>query len=125
MRVCEDEEERDSSGQKDDSSEDDDRDMDNIDHIKLPKETVCPHSPTTRGLPDPVWTHVKRIGKHDLPRHGMDTECTHICTFPISDDEDGSKPFLQYTHETFHRWQEQKGGGKNKKEHHHGNQVFH
>ena len=45
-------------------------------------------------LNDPVWTHVKRIGKHDLPGCGMDTECTHICIYPISDDEaDGSKRF--------------------------------
>ncbi len=74
-----------SSGHEKDDEEDD-GDIDDINHTKMSKEEVCGHRPTVRGLNAPVWTHVKRIGNHDLPGRGLHTECTHICTLLISDD---------------------------------------
>ena len=89
----EEEEDEDCSGREKDDEEDE-TDIDDINHTKLSKETVQGHKPTVRGLNAPVWTDVKGFGNHDFPGCGMDGECTHICIYPISDEEaDGSQRF--------------------------------
>jgi len=36
-------------------------------------------------------THLRRIGRHDVPGHEMKSDCTHVCVYPPSDDDDGVK----------------------------------
>jgi hypothetical protein len=35
-----------------------------------------------------VWTHLRRIDKH-VPDHEINEDCSHVCVYPLSDDEDG------------------------------------
>jgi hypothetical protein len=41
----------------------------------------------------PVWQHLKRIVKYNFPDCPINADCTHICVYPLSDDEGGSKRY--------------------------------
>jgi hypothetical protein len=71
--------------------DDDEQDVDDINHTQVPKETVRTHSPSKRRRGAPVGQHLKRIDKYNLPDRPINADCTHICVYPLSDDEGGSK----------------------------------
>ena len=73
--------------------DDEDEDTDHIDHTKLPKDVVFPHTPTKRSHTAPVWQHLQRIAKHNSPGWVMNDKRTHMCVYKLSDDEDGVAQF--------------------------------
>ena len=81
-------------GEENESSEDDDEEeVDEINHAKLPRETIRAHSPARRPHKSDAWTYLRRIHKHDVPGHEMNADCTHVCVCPLSDCEEGVKRF--------------------------------
>jgi len=84
----------DEEGEDDESGHDDDEEeVAEINHEKLPKVAVRAHSPCKRAHKSLVWTHLRRIDRHDVTGHGMMSDCTHVCVYPLSDDEDGVKRY--------------------------------
>jgi hypothetical protein len=71
--------------------DDDEQDVDEVIHTHLPKEMVRAHSPSRRTRGALVCQHLKRITKYNLPDRAITADCTHICVYPFSDDEGGSK----------------------------------
>jgi hypothetical protein len=71
--------------------DDDEQDVDDMNHTHLPKEAVHAHSPSKRRRGAPVGQHLKRIDKYNLSDRPINADCTHICVYPLSDDEGGSK----------------------------------
>jgi hypothetical protein len=67
--------------------------VDEINHTHRPKETVRAHSPNRRTRGALVWQHLKCITKYNLPDRTITADCTHICVYPLSDDEGGSKRY--------------------------------
>jgi hypothetical protein len=81
-------------GEENESWEDDDEEeVDEINHGKLTSVVIHTHSPGRRAHTSDVWTHLRRIHKHDVPGHEMNADCTHVCVFPLADGEDGVKRF--------------------------------
>jgi hypothetical protein len=76
-------------GEKNELWEDDDEEeVDEINHAKLPRETIRAHSPGRRAHTSEAWTYLRRIHKHDVPGHEMHADCTHVCVCPLSDGEE-------------------------------------
>ena len=86
------EEEEENNEDEEAGNSDDDEDMDDINHTTLPKEVVRPNTPTMRPQTADIWKHVSRIAKHDVSDRAMKTECTHVCVYRISADDDGGYP---------------------------------
>ena len=61
---------------------DDEEEIDEINHAKLPSAVIHAHSPGRRPHTSAVWTHLRRIDKHDVPGHEMNADCTHVCVLP-------------------------------------------
>ena len=61
---------------------DDEEEVDEINHAKLPSVVIHVHSPGRRPYTSAVWTHLRRIDKHDVPGHEMNADCTHVCVLP-------------------------------------------
>ncbi len=81
-------------GEENESWEDDDEEeVDEINHGKLPSTAIHTHSPGRRAHTSDVWTHLRRIHKHDVTGHEMNADCTHVCVCPLADGEDGVKRF--------------------------------
>ena len=72
---------------------DDEEEVDEINHARLLSVVVHPHSPGRREHTSAVWTHLRRIDKHDVPGHEMNAECTHVCVCHLSDGEEGVKRY--------------------------------
>ena len=73
--------------------DDDEQVVDDINHTQFHKKVVRVHSPRKRRRGGPVWQHLKRIDKYNLPDRPINTDCTHVCVYPLSDDEGGSKRY--------------------------------
>lgn len=71
---------------KDDEEESDDGDDDEVDHTKVPQEMLRACSPTARTRAAPVWQHLKRIAKFNMPDREIQEDRTHMCVYPLSDD---------------------------------------
>ena len=78
---------------KDDEEECYDGDDDEVDHTKVPQEMLRACSPTARTRAAPVWQHLKRIAKFNMPDREIQEDRTHMCVYPLSDDESGSKRY--------------------------------
>jgi hypothetical protein len=52
---------------------DDEEEVDEINHARLPSAVIHAHSPGRRAHTFTVWTHLRRIDKHDVPGH--ENEC--------------------------------------------------
>ena len=80
---------------KDDEEEsvdgDNEQDVDEIDHTNLPQEMFRASSPTARTRGAPVWQHLKCLTKFNVSDREIKTDYTHICVYPLSDDESGSR----------------------------------
>jgi hypothetical protein len=72
-------------GRHDDYEED----VDDINHVVLPKETVRANSPGKRAQRTDIRKLVSRIANHDVSDHGMKADCTHVCVYRLSDGEEG------------------------------------
>ena len=70
---------------------DDEEEVDEINHARLPSAVTRAHSPVKRVHKSLVWTHLRRIRSHDVSGHVMKSDCTNVCVYPLSDDEDGVK----------------------------------
>jgi hypothetical protein len=72
-------------GEENESWEDDDEEeVDEINHGKLPSTSIHAHSPGRRTHTSAPWTHRRRIHKHDVSGHEMNTDCTHVCVCPFA-----------------------------------------
>ena len=69
--------------------DDDEQDVDEINHTKLPQEVVRGDSPCARVRGAPVWQHLKRLTKYNVSDREIKEDCTYICVYPLSDDENG------------------------------------
>ena len=78
---------------KDDEEECYDGDDDEVDHTKVPQEMLRACSPTARTRAAPVWQHLKRIAKFNMSDREIQEDHTHMCVYPLSDDESGSKRY--------------------------------
>jgi hypothetical protein len=88
--------------EENESSEDDDEEeVDEINHAKLSSAVIHAHSPGRRAHTSAVWTHLRRIHKHDVPGHEMNVDCTHVCVFPLTDGEEGVKRFCNQSLKLF------------------------
>ena len=83
QQVSAEEEEKDEAAES--GHTDDEEDMDDINHAALPKEAVRPNTPTSRPQKADIWSHVRRIAKHDVPDRAMKIDCTHVCVYPLED----------------------------------------
>jgi hypothetical protein len=72
---------------------DDEEDVDDINHVSLPKEEVRANRPTQRPQREDIWKNVRRIANHDVPDRGLNAECTHVCVYPLEDGGDCEKRF--------------------------------
>ena len=73
--------------------DDDKQDVDEINHTKLSQEVVHGDSPSARVRGDPVWQDLNRFTKYNVPDREIKTDCTHICVYPLSDDESVSRRY--------------------------------
>ena len=87
--VSDEEEENDEDEQAGHS--DDEEEVDDVNHVALPKEAVRANSPTQRPQTVDIWNHVRRIAKHDVPDRAID--CTHVCVYPLEEGENGEKRY--------------------------------
>ena len=60
--------------------DDDEEDEDEINHTHLPKEVVRAPSPSRRVQNAPVWKHMYRITKYNVPDREIKADYTHICS---------------------------------------------
>jgi hypothetical protein len=80
-------------GEDDESENDDDEEeVHEINHEKLPKVVVHTHSPSKRQHKSLVWTHLRCIDKHDVLGHEINTDCTHVCVYPLEYEDTEKEP---------------------------------
>ena len=98
-------------GEENESSEDDDEEeVDEINHAKLPRETIHAHSPARRAHTSESWTYLRRIHKHDVSGHEMNADCTHVCVVqyppgPVSSLQEESEEEKEVCLQSLRRWQ--------------------
>ena len=81
--------EEDKDEEEESTHDDDEQGVDEINHTKLSQKVVRGDSPSVSVRGVPVWQHLKCLTKYNVSDREIKEDCTYICVYPLSDDENG------------------------------------